>query len=883
MSEQDDELIPPQYDYGNADEIQPFERVDNEQDDDIQPFERVDDNDDQDDDIQPFERIKSDPDSDEERDFEDLTLAEAVGLLWRSPISTARAIWAVAQTPSFEPRYQAGTPSVFAPPAYTPPVPVRGAPSVQTPAPEPILAVDQTPLEFPQSGYWVFLQLVMRMLALGVAVWGGIVMFASPIRSEQTGLDLGAPYLLAGFFLWLLSELLPAIFNRRARAVSIEPQAKRHEATLVVNSTRALTGVGALITSALAYLYNGGNMWTAVGVIAWVASIILWVWTLAPEGWTPLVGLQAAGRWMQRTRIEFSWTLVILLLIMGLGAYFRLTNLDSVPPEMTSDHVEKLLDVNRVLHGEFNVFFANNGGREPIQFYTLALMSFIPGLSLNFHLLKLLTVIEGLISLPVLWWMGKEVIGKDEPRLGNAVGLTIAALVAVSYWDEMLSRLGLRIILTTLFTALVIIFLARALRYNRRSDFIWCGIALGFGIYAYQAMRMMPVAIVFAVAIAFIFWMRSWRDRRHMLMNMVVLVLVSFAVFVPMFRYTVDYADDFWRRTSGRLFGDSVMETTDANGNLIARAPTVQEELAAFEKNVPVLLDNFRNALLMYNWKGDVAWINNAPNEPAFDVVTGGLLIIGVGAWLARMIKRRDPLDWALIPLIIIMMLPSALSIAYPIENPSATRMSGTLPGVYLLAALPLALIALALSRLIGRRIGMVIAFVGVTALVLASLNANYKTYFQDYLAGYTANSLPYSVGGDLLRQFAAQNGYGNAFILAYPYWWDHRALAIDSGDINWANTITSLDDVPKFLEQATERPDDGLRLDVTKDLLIFYSPDDTQAQQWLQQNFPTGMWQNIQTYQPGHSFNIYRVPAPGISGFDEFLQKYNLQLPSVG
>ncbi len=880
MSEHDDELTPPQDVDGDADEIQPFQRVDSDPDNDIQPFVRVDRSDEPDNDIQPFVRIESDePDVEDERDFEELTLAEAVGLLWRAPISTARAIWAVAQTPSFQPRYQAGAPSVFAPPAYTPPASVRVASSTQVPAPEPILAVDQTPLEFPQSGYWVFIQLVIRMAAVGLAVWGGIVMFASPIRSEQTGLDLGAPYLLAGFFLWLLSELLPAIFSRRPRAAHVE-QAKRHEATLVINSTRALTGVAALITSAMAFLYNGGNMFTLAGVIAWVASLILWVWTLAPEGWNPLVGLQAAGRWMQRTRIEFSWTLVILLLIMGLGAYFRLTNLDSVPPEMTSDHVEKLLDVNRVLHGNFNVFFANNGGREAIQFYTLALMSFIPGLQLNFHLLKLLTVIEGMISLPILWWMGKEVIGKDEPRLGNAVGLTIAALVAVSYWDEMLSRLGLRIILTTLFTALVIIFLARALRYNRRSDFLWCGITLGFGVYAYQAMRMMPVAIAFAVAIAFIFWLRTWRDRRHMFMNMVALVLVAFAVFVPLFRYTVDYSEDFWRRTSGRLFGDAVMETTDANGNLIERAPTIQEELAAFEKNVPVLLDNFRNALLMYNWKGDVAWINNAPNEPAFDVVTGGLLIIGIGAWLARMIKRRDPFDWALIPLIIIMMLPSALSIAYPIENPSATRMSGTLPGVYLLAAFPLALIALALPRLIGRRIGALIAFVGVTGLVLASLNANYKTYFQDYLAGYVANSLPYSVGGDVLRQFAAQNGYGNAFILAYPYWWDHRALAIDGGDIDWANTITSLDDVPKYLEQATERPDDGLRLDVTKDMLIFYSPADTQAQQWLQQNFPTGTWQNIQTYQPGHSFNLYRVPALGVSGFAQFLQQYDLQLP---
>src|SRR4051812_28406154 len=36
--------------------------------------------------------------------FEDLTIAQALGLLWRAPITTARAFVAVAQTPSFVPQ-----------------------------------------------------------------------------------------------------------------------------------------------------------------------------------------------------------------------------------------------------------------------------------------------------------------------------------------------------------------------------------------------------------------------------------------------------------------------------------------------------------------------------------------------------------------------------------------------------------------------------------------------------------------------------------------------------------------------------------------------------------------------------------------------------------
>ncbi len=823
---------------------------------------------------QPPHDIPAEPEA--ERDFEDLTLEEAVGLLWRKPFSTWRAISAVARTPAFT-QNRAEPPSVFAPPvpAYAPPMlpPKPRVPAFVSELPAAAVpATLEAADEFPSSRLIVFVQLILRLVALGLAIWGGVIMFQSPIRSEQTGLDMGAPYLLTGFLLWLLSELLKPIFDRRPRPARI-PQARRREATLILSTERLAVILGGLITSALAWMLNGGNLFTLPGVIVWFASILLWVWAFAPRGWTPLVGLRIGWNWLRHLRIRLSWTLLVLLAIMAIGTYFRLTDLDGTPPEMTSDHVEKLLDVNRVLHGETNVFFANNHGREAIQFYALALMSYLPGASLDFHLLKLLTVIEGLITLPILWWMGKEVIGKDEPQLGNAVGLTLAALVAVSYWHEMLSRLGLRIVLTPLFAALVILFLARGVRYNRRSDFIYAGLALGIGVYAYQAIRMLPVAVLFAVGIAFLFWMR--RERVHLLMNLVVLVLVSFAVFVPLARYSVEYPESFWSRTSGRLFGDAITETTDENGNLIQRTPTVQEQLTAFNKNVPVLLDNFRNALLMYNWKGDVAWINNAPNDPAFDPITGALLILGVAAWLARMLRRRDAFDWALIPLILIMMLPSALSIAYPIENPSATRMSGTLPGVYLLAALPLALMVLALPKLIGR-VGAFIALIGAAGLVFFSYSANSKTYFQDFRSSYIANSLPYSSGGQVLRAFAQQNGYGNAFILAYPYWWDHRALAIDGGDIDWANTILSLDDVPSFLLQSSQR-NDSLRLDMTKDLLFFYSPDDTQAQQWLLTTFPQGYWENVPTYQPGHSFNLYHIPALGVDGFVYFLQQHGL------
>ena len=163
---------------------------------------------------------------------------------------------------------------------------------------------------------------------------------------------------------------------------------------------------------------------------------------------------------------------------------------------MTSDHVEMLLDAQRVLDGNTQVFFPNNGGREPLHMYLMALLSLVPGLGMDFTTLKLLTALEGIITLPILWWMGRELVGRESPKLGNTVGLILALLVAVSHWHVALSRLALRIALTPPITAVILVYLARGMRFNRRDDWLKAGLALGAGLYMYQAVRMLPVVII---------------------------------------------------------------------------------------------------------------------------------------------------------------------------------------------------------------------------------------------------------------------------------------------------------------------------------------------------------------------------------------------------
>ena len=143
--------------------------------------------------------------------------------------------------------------------------------------------------------------------------------------------------------------------------------------------------------------------------------------------------------------------------------------------------------------------------------------------------------------------------------------------------------------------------------------------------------------------------------------------------------------------------------------------------------------------------------------------------------------------------------------------------------------------------------------------------------YFGEYSYYYAGSSLPYSDAGKVLKGFAESGGsYGNAFMIAYPYWWDHRAVGIEAGLLDWPNGIISRDQVPLFLYDASERKDAYL-LDPDKDLLFFYSLQDVDTEEQLKDWFPGGYSQLIHSYQPEDDFMIYRVPALGNDGLINF------------
>jgi hypothetical protein len=828
------------------------------------------------------------------KNLDDLTLAEFIGEFLRAPRAMVHALRDF-DDPASPPAED----------AVTAPAPAESEPArprvVQHAIPSTADRAGANPPVHTDDSARQRQQLGLYFSAFVLAVWGCLILVSAHTRTEVIHLYTGAPFLLLGFAIWLGAELhgnWPAAqswWNRfqarreASRQSDHENQEELSTPTIAgalapgkwrswqgIHPARVFAMLGLVFFGLLAWFDTTGNQFRVLGFWSWLASILMAVIIVAPSSWAPPRLLEHWRSWLSSFRLPDRGTLIALTVIMLLGAWFRLADLSGMPPEMTSDHVEKILDAQRVRDGARDVFFMNNGGRESFQMYAIALVSYLPGLEIDHYTLKLLSVLESLLTLPVMWLMGREVIGPRDRRLGNIVGLILAALVAVSYWHVSITRLALRIALTPLVTGLLVIFLSRAMRHNRRADFLWAGLILGFGLYTYQAIRMLPVVIVIGVGLAFIAHFRNGRMRRDYLFNLVALVLVAFVIFIPLFRFSMDYPEIFWMRTAGRILGDEIIQEIDEEGRIIRRNATIAERLDAFRENIPALAYNIRNALLMYNWKGDVGWISGLPNHPVMDWLTGALLIVGLAAWLALIARWRDPVH-ILIPLmVLIMLLPSALSIAMTLENPSATRSSGSLPPAYLLAAFPLALMAVGLRRIVPGRRGAVAAVGLVVIIVLGAYNINAQTYFVDYRRVYEASSRPYSEGGQILRGFEMSDGaYSNAFMIAFPHWWDHRAIGMEAGINDWPNGIVRLEDTPNFLHDAWACADHTYTLQPETDLLFFYNQRDDDTHQQIQEWFPSGRATLINSYQPNADFYIYRVPALGRQGMRDWLDEH--------
>lgn len=647
-------------------------------------------------------------------------------------------------------------------------------------------------------------------IALGMAVLAQLAL-EPPNRSAGQGILF---YILA--FVWLVW----AIWRKEWLLVSGPDTTEQTDAQAIRQGPLVI----GLALSTLAFLTFVGNRFTALNITLWtagIAAVVYALWLPRDEGEG---ALERLSNFIRRPSWEIAISRWILLLLAtsALVVFFRVHQLNQVPPEMFSDHAEKLLDVQDVLNGETRIFFPRNTGREALQMYLTAGIARYLGIGISFASLKIGTILAGLLTLPFIYLLGVEIANRR-------TGLLALVFAGIAYWPNVISRVGLRFPLYPLFVAPALYFVFRGLRTSNRNDFIWAGLSLGIGLHGYSTTRILPFVIV-AGFLVYVIHNRSQQRLQQAIWYLVIVALVSLLVFLPLGRFALENPQIFNYRTMTRL------------GDLERPLPGPAWQ---------IFLQNLWDALIMFFWSNGETWVHSVVNRPALDVVSAALLFLGAGLMLARYLRNKRWSDLFLILSVPLLMLPSILSLAFPVENPSLNRTGGALVPVFVLIGYALDSFLSSVRAHVrsawGRRLAIGIAGI----LIIWASAQNYDLVFERYYRQFTASSWNTTELGHVIRSFAESVGApDSAWVVPYPHWVDTRLVGINAG-----YGVTDFALWPEDFQKTLDNP---------RAKMFLVKPEDTAALAALREIYPRGIVTRYESRVESKDFLIFFVPPQG-------------------
>ncbi|MFQ5400527.1 MAG: ArnT family glycosyltransferase [Anaerolineae bacterium] len=442
--------------------------------------------------------------------------------------------------------------------------------------------------------------------------------------------------------------------------------------------------------------------------------------------------------------------LALMLLCLLAAAALRLPDLPATPPGLHYDEAANgVLAAEIGLQGERPIFISSYTGKEVLFFYLAGgLMRLIGG---SVFVLRLTAAFVGLLTIAATYWLGWELLAD------RRIALIAAALLAVSFWHLLFSRLGFRAITQPLLQAFTVAALFRGLRRQQWGWFIVGGVFLGAAAYTYLAVRLFPILLLVA-ALPLLFSQRPYR-RQLALFGIVALIVLA-----PLLSYFASHPEAFWVR----ITQVAPVNDTDALG----------------------LPASYLKSLGMFFVAGDPYWRFNLPERPLFDWFWGGLLM---GGWLVCALRwrrlpsaRQRAAALLLILTPFFMILPTALAAGEIV--PSNLRAVGLLPFIFYLPAIGLVTLLDGLEERFHRPpLPQAVLAAGLLILLVGSMEAG-RAYFR---AWALQPALYYASDGDLaaVAQFLAEADIAGKTIYVSALHYRHPTLAFLSrhyDEIKW-------------------------------------------------------------------------------------------------
>ena len=640
------------------------------------------------------------------------------------------------------------------------------------------------------------------------------------------GLAIGGQRLLDGRSYWQLGvglyglALLVFLLGTGGERPRPQPVDSPLPSLIRRHQIRWLLACLALLLGVITFMTAGENRFRWYTVAAWAGACGGWFLAFAER---PFIA-SANRQWLTADglSVNLKWRHLALLAILLLAAWFRFYRLEDVPREMTIDHPHKLLDVRDLLQGQYRVFFPRNSGRELFQFYYTASLVRMFNLGLTHDTLKLGTALASFATVVTTYLLAREIFGTE-------TALVTIAFLAISRWDLGISRMGLRFPLAPLALTLMFLFLLRSLRTGRRNDALCCGLVLGLGLYGYSSFRVAPGLVVVVVLLKVLVDREGVRQigQRRFWTNAALIPTLAVLAFVPLGRYMLDNPDMFWYR-------------------VLTRASDLERQLPA--NPASVFLGNVVNSLLAFNWRGDVGRVHLEQRLPFLDPISGALLILGVGATAWWLLRYRDWRSACFLLGLPVLLLPSSLNLAFPIENPSTNRSSMAIPLVFTLVGLAPGLL---LRTTWGRanRLNRMAIVLCLALIISVAGYMNFQSYFTGYATQYNTYAWNASELARVIRGFVTTCGsLDQAYIAPWPLVVDGRAVAFELGDWEWYNLLDDLSMLPAQAAQPGNK------------LYLVHLTDQGSLKQ-LRETYPQAQVRPYRSKTPGHDFWIVFVP----------------------
>ena len=308
--------------------------------------------------------------------------------------------------------------------------------------------------------------------------------------------------------------------------------------------------------------------------------------------------------------------LLTATLICLLGFGLRVIGLDEVPPGWRDDEIiETTIHAQRVLNGEWPLYFPEAEGHEPLYHYISAGWIALFGCSL--WSVRMVSAIFGMLALAASYQFVRQLYGRQ-------TALVVLAMLAISFWALMYSRTKIRHISALPFVLLSFSAWWQGVRHDRTRSLAAAGIWLALGLYTYFA-AFAGVLILAANAMYYTFVKR--KPFRTLLRIGIMPTAIAFMLYLPLLRSITN-------------------QVAGVNRLAVVGAPLV----AMRTGNLQPAFQNTLATLAMFGLRGDPEALYNIPHRPVFGPPVFVFFAIGVvllfSKW--RSPRRGFALIWLL-------------------------------------------------------------------------------------------------------------------------------------------------------------------------------------------------------------------------------------------